>query len=296
MNKTLLSVFAAFLCGQSFAQPYIKRAAFSKEQSCAYEFLLRRHTIGADKTLPDEYYFLRNDSLLMFQQNLKRGDTISLQVHLVRQADGCGTGAFSVKKLEYIIRDVYRPNPFFTYAPYFKVSDPFSGDYGAAGEPGKMGFLDKAGQWMVPPRYSALKPHSFGIWLKDAEGVRLHRAEDGTESKVYDEISTGAPRIGRDTRLTAVKKNGRMGMIDKTYRELVPPIYDDLKVVAFKFLVGYRNRKMVVISPYTGKEISPLYDGVRLANDLEHLEVMMLENGKPVATIWEPPADDKKKN
>jgi hypothetical protein len=106
------------------------------------------------------------------------------------------------------------------------------------------------------------------------------------ESKLYDFISTGAPRIDnktfiKKTRYTPVKRNGKAGMIDINYTEIIPLIYNDIKLLRQKFIVGSRNNKVVLIEPVSGKEISRLYDKVTAADDY-FLEAADVRDGKNV--------------
>jgi hypothetical protein len=266
-----------------YSQSYLKKSALSKEQACIREFLVRGNLLPNNNG-PDEYFILQNDSLWMFEKNVAMGDTIKIQVHLVNASYpsyNCKSG-WVVKKTEYIRRSVYRSNPAFIYRPYFKVFDLFSGDYAAAGDPGKMGFINTYGEWIIPPRYEQLKPHAWGIWVKNDSGTRIIDVPgSGVRSALYDEVSTGAPRIGpNNIRLTAVKKGNKVGMIGKDLNLVVPMIYDDVRILSTQFLLGMRQRRIAVIDPATGKEITPLYDKVRLAGNRRLLEVEETTNGR----------------
>ncbi|RYY59434.1 MAG: WG repeat-containing protein [Chitinophagaceae bacterium] len=139
---------------------------------------------------------------------------------------------------------------------------------------GRMGFLNTYGEWIIAPEYDDLKPHGLGIWVKNAAGTQIIDAiTTGGKTDIYDRIETSMPRVGRDARITMVKKGNKVGAIGPNRKLVVPLAYDNLHVLSFQYLLGVRNHRVTVLDPVTGRELTPFYDDVRIATDRRLLEV-----------------------
>ncbi|TCZ70188.1 WG repeat-containing protein [Flaviaesturariibacter aridisoli] len=274
MRSVLLSVWlllAGIAGAQSPLVTFRPASAFRGDEACLLRYL---EANGLLVPRADRYYLLHRDSSWLVDQAVNRGDTLRRQWHLTDRGGACKAGRWALQKTEWIIRKVYRPNPAFLYQRYFEKYDLFSGDYAAAGSPGKMGFINTYGEWIIAPEYDDLKPHGLGIWVKNAAGTQIIDAiTSGGKTDIYDRIETSMPRVGRDARITMVKKGNKAGAIGPNRKLVVPLAYDDLHVLSFQYLLGVRNRRVTVLDPVTGRALTPFYDDVRIAKDRRLLEV-----------------------
>ncbi|RYE01840.1 MAG: WG repeat-containing protein [Sphingobacteriales bacterium] len=275
MKNLLLPVFLLLTILTAAQEPLVsfrKAASFSGDEACLLRVLSEKRLLARDA---DRYYLLHNGAAWLVDQSIERGDTLRRQLHITDNGGNCNGERWQIGKEEWILRGVYRPNPALQYHPYFEKFDPFSGDYAAAGNPGAMGFINTMGEWIIKPVYDALKPHALGIWVKNSNGVQLIDAlGGGGQSDLYDEISTSFERVGpNDARFTRVKKDGKMGALGRNRRVLVPLRYDQLHNLSFQYLLGISDRRVVVLDPETGRELTPYYTDVRIAADRHLLEV-----------------------
>jgi hypothetical protein len=268
----------------SLGQSYKKIATFSGTEKYLHNYLISQQIILPAVDANEYFYFIFNDSAILFQKNINHGDTIKQQVHLVQTNTSanttCENATWRIDKNEFIIKGKYRPNAVFNYAKYFKQFDAFSTDFAAVKNEGNWGFIDEEATVIIPFRYDKIKAHYFGIWLKNETGVCIYSLKTKKYSTTYDEIGITAPRINPyDISLSGIKKAGKSGMLNKDFVEQIPLIYDNITLLQQKFLLGNRNNKVVLINALTGKEISALYDKARVAQDNNYLEVANQVNG-----------------
>lgn len=167
------------------------------------------------------------------------------------------------------------------FAEDYDSSDTKSSDYAFVKKNKKWGAIDKSGNILIHLKYDSLVVHRLGLLAKSDKKWEIIDEENGTvkTQKKYDQISTSFPRV-KDIRLGAVSNNGKYGFINKEYQEIVPTIYDKVNILAFKFPIGIRNGKTVLLDEYTGKELTPLkYDDLRFLND-EKLVALDFTNKK----------------
>lgn len=133
----------------------------------------------------------------------------------------------------------------------------------------KWGFIDKEGRTRIPVAYDSLIIHSLGVLARQNKMWMILDTETGQvlTKRNYSEISTSFRRVG-NTRLAAIKLNGKMGALNRECEEIIPPIYDNLRIGGYDHVIGEREGKMLLIDAYTGKEMTPLkYEGIKAHNE-----------------------------
>ncbi|UAY51056.1 WG repeat-containing protein [Ferruginibacter albus] len=277
--------------GFSFCQNSKPLTNFSATEKCLYNFLSDNNYIPKSQSLNDSFYILSKDSLFMFQCPLKKTDTTYILIHLIKDGkEKCSTIKWKIDNIEYIIKGITRYNSASHYKKYFDSSDVFSSDLLAVKRNNKWGVINSFGEIIVPIEFDELKPHSLGIWAKKDVQVKIFGIRNTgstirtiAQSDYFDDIGITSPKFKPSgLRLTGVKKNGRNGMVNADLNLIVPIVYDKLNILGQKFLLGSRLKKIVLIDPVNGKEISSLYDKVALSNDGTYLLTSIEINGKIV--------------
>lgn len=199
---------------------------------------------------------LRNTRLYYF---------ITLQ-HNSNNATNCNIAHYKVTTPYYVdrTRNTTIQNIWIATAAYDKY-DLLSSDVAFVQQKGKWGMIDNFGNVKVPLVYDSLAMHALGIRaLQHGEWNILDwRTGKQKNTKQYSRISSSFPKV-KDTRLAAVEYEGKQGFINEAYEEVVPAIYDEVRVLAFRYAIGRRNGKTVLLDEHTGKELTPLkYDDIR---------------------------------
>ncbi len=215
-----------------------------------------------DTKVRTQHNELRNTRLYYF---------ITLQ-HNGNKSTNCNTADYKVTTPYYVdrTRNTTIQDIRIATALYDKY-DLLSSDVAFVKQKGKWGMIDHYGNVKVPLIYDSLAMHSLGIRaLQDGEWNILDwRTGKKKNTRQYSRISSSFPKV-KDTRLAAVEYEGKQGFINEAYEEVVPAIYDEVKVLAFMYAIGRRNGKTVLLDEHTGKELTPLkYDDIRYhADDL----------------------------
>lgn len=288
MKKKYLFLAAfSFYINLTFGQTLKRAIEFNSTERCLYDFLTNSNVIVKSNNIKDSFYILEKDSLFMFKSYLKKNDTTQIQVRLVHNDKNktqiCSSKNWRIESIEYVINGKTQLNPVFNYKKYFDDFDAFSSDFAAVKKNTKWGLINGFGEIVIPIEFEKIKPHAFGIWVKKNNQAKIFSIENNTQSSFFDEIGITAPKFEPSgLRLTGVKKNGKSSMMNSNFQLIAPLIYDNLTILGQRFLIGYRLKKVVLIDLKNGKEITKLYDKVRLSNNPNFLETSIEINGKVV--------------
>ena len=150
----------------------------------------------------------------------------------------------------------------------------------------RWGLIDRKGQMIVEPKFDEIGQFFESFFggsvsklvalVKDEDDVGFIH-ENGKMVNEYDEIGSF-----NEQGLALAKKDGKLGFIDTTGKEIIPLIYDDIgSFNQQRLAIVKKDGKRGVIDT-TGKEIIPLiYDGSIELNTLsEKLVRITVQMGK----------------
>ena len=112
-------------------------------------------------------------------------------------------------------------------AKYDQITSTYSGY--VVEKKGKFGFLDKSFKTIIPLAYEYLEDTGYYFIAKlNGKFGTISEANETIQDFVYDHIER------KPLKVLKIFKNGKVGTLSTNGRELLPPIYDDIKKVNWK--------------------------------------------------------------
>jgi len=151
----------------------------------------------------------------------------------------------------------------------YDYANPFIGGLARVQVNGQWGFIDKFGKEIIPPIYDDVDYPSDGLIRVKTAGKILFIDESGNQiispdygnTYLFNEGLAIVENISHPTPNFLIRE--RYGFIDKTGREIIPLIYDDVKI-PIDGLIRVRLDKKEGLIDKTGKEIIPrIYDDMK---------------------------------
>jgi hypothetical protein len=162
--------------------------------------------------------------------------------------------------------------------PQYDAIDPFIENLAVVEKNGVFGVIDKRGREIIPPKFKSVSRSACGVFtIQTQEGfVLVNNNGKRVTNKVYPGAFSYTCSEGR----IPVMENGKIGFIDKTGKQVIPPRYD----AVFKFSGGVAPARIGdqetgrwglvdtegnEVLPFTMGTIFPFSDGVAVAMKLD---------------------------
>jgi len=121
-------------------------------------------------------------------------------------------------------------------APYYDDIDSFSDGYAVVTKNDLSGFVDENGKVIVEPTYSWIDNFENGLAIVQLDGQYGYIRTNGTIAiPLKFEDATEFSELG----YAAVQVGGKIGLVDKTGRYTVRPVYDDMEPIDLETVLVY---------------------------------------------------------